>query len=50
MNIAEILSIIEAITKLIESLKGLGLDLSGVKLQTSQPFDLLSLFKKPGES
>jgi len=46
MNLQEILAIIEAVTKLIESLKGLGLDLSGVKLSTSQPFDLLSLVKR----
>lgn len=47
MNLQEILAIIEAVTKLIESLKGLGLDFSGVKLSTSQPLDLLSLLKRP---
>lgn len=46
MNLQEILAIIEAVTKLIESLKGLGLDLSGVKVATSQPLDLLSLIKR----
>lgn len=47
MNFAEIISAIEAITKLIESLKGLGIDLSGVKLHTSTPIDLVTFLKKP---
>lgn len=42
MNLQEILAAIEAITKLIDSLKSLGLDLSGVKV-----VDLLALFKRP---
>lgn len=42
MTFQEILAAIEAITKLIESLKGLGLDLSGVKA-----LDILALFKRP---
>jgi hypothetical protein len=47
MNLEEILQIVEAVTKLVEALKGLGLDASGIKLQTSQPVDLLALFKQP---
>ena len=43
MNVQEILQIVQAATALIESLKGLGLDLSGVKLHTSQPLDLSAL-------
>lgn len=46
MNLQEILAIVEAVTKLIDSLKGLGLDLSGVKITTSAPLDLLSLLKR----
>ena len=46
MDLAEILRILEAATKLIEALKGLGIDMSGVKLQTSTPIDVLGLIKK----
>ncbi len=45
MNLADIIRLIEALVKLIEALKGLGVDVSGIKLQTSEPFDLLTLFK-----
>ncbi len=46
MNLTEIVALIEAIVKLIDSLKSLGVDLSGIKLGTSEPLDLLKLFGK----
>lgn len=35
-----IIALIEAITKLADSLKGMGIDLSGIKLHTTDPLDL----------
>lgn len=45
-KLAIVLQILQEVNKLLEGAKGLGLDLSGVKLHTSSPIDLLSFLSK----
>lgn len=54
MNIAEVIALIEAGTKFVEALKGIGFDISGIKITTPEPLalppsvmGLLSFLKLP---
>lgn len=44
MTIQEILLIIDAITKLLAALQGIGVNLSNVQMKTTNPLDLSTLF------